>query len=116
MIAILMAVLVIINGIDLKKVEEAPDPLMGSAKRPELFENAGLELMMQEDINDAKYGFNNGRNRQLCKGGGGAAYPHASDDELGNNLSYNCLKILKSSGTFAKRVHFCNVSLTTSCQ
>ena len=97
MIAILLAVLVIINGTDLKKVEpgsgkEAPDPLMGPAKRPELFENAGLELMMQEDINDAKYGFNNGRNRQLCKGGGGAAYPHASDDELGNNLSYNCLK------------------------
>ena len=92
MIAILMAVLVIINGIDLKKVEEAPDPLMGPAKRPELFANAGLEKMMQEDINDAKYGFNNGRNRQLCKGGGGAAYPHASDDELGNNLSYNCLE------------------------
>ena len=99
MIAILLAVLVIItiNGTDLKKVEpgsgqEAPDPLMGPAKRPELFANAGLESMMQEDINDAKYGFNNGRNRQLCKGGGGAAYPHASDDELGNNLSYNCLK------------------------
>ena len=98
---LLLAVLVIINGTDLKKVEpgsgvieeyEAQDPLMGPAKRPELFENAGLELMMQEDINDAKYGFNNGRNRKLCKGGGGAAYPHASDDELGNNLSHDCLK------------------------